>query len=245
MAKEVILRFGGRIVRTEPEWLACLFGRRSDVFFIQIGAHDGISDDSIFPFARGRGWRGILVEPVRYLFDRLTENYAGAAGVILENKALAEQDGVVTFYSVKQTSDEVPEWYDQIGSLKRDVILSHQASIPNIADYLAEIQVEAISFDTLVAKHNVTHVDLILIDTEGYDLNILRTINLDRFRPTLIIFEQKHLTSEGKAEAVRMLASHGYVVHGFGPNAAATRTAYWRFGYWWPRGRGSGSGEAA
>ena len=35
----------------------------NDVFFIQIGAFDGIHDDPLFKLVRRFGWPGILVEP--------------------------------------------------------------------------------------------------------------------------------------------------------------------------------------
>jgi FkbM family methyltransferase len=231
-ARQLVYRLGGSVFRTEAEWLSCIFGNRKGVFFLQIGANDGASDDSIYPFVRINSWRGILVEPVKYLFDRLIANYSGVNGVAFENKALTEHDGKQIFYRLKETADALPGWYDQIGSLKLDVVLSHQVAIPNIGDYLVEEEVECISFGTLVSRHGVTAIDLILIDTEGYDLNILKTIDFDRFHPKLVIYEQKHLSISDKAEASRLLRSKGYVVHSIGANNAATRTAFWTAGYW-------------
>ena len=71
------------------------------MFFIQIGAHDGKTNDYIYPVARELGWRGILVEPIPYLFERLVENYQGSQGLIFENVALAEQIGQKWIYRLK------------------------------------------------------------------------------------------------------------------------------------------------
>ncbi len=41
------------------------------VTFVQIGANDGVWNDPIEPYLRGEKWRGVLVEPVPYVFARL------------------------------------------------------------------------------------------------------------------------------------------------------------------------------
>src|ERR1051326_7686160 len=81
VAKDLYCAFGGVVYRPEAEWIHHLFGARRDVFFVQIGAHDGKSNDNVYSVARALGWHGVLVEPVRYLFDRLVQNYCGSTGI--------------------------------------------------------------------------------------------------------------------------------------------------------------------
>jgi FkbM family methyltransferase len=225
MAQNLYCALGGVVYRTESEWLHHTFGRRKDVFFIQVGAHDGRSNDSIYPFAREIGWSGILIEPVSYLFDRLVDNYRGASGITFENAALAEHDGGKYFYRLQETTDALPSWYDKIGSLNLETIRSHRSLIPDIDKYILQEEVKSVTFDTLVALHQVVNIDLILINTEGYDLNILKMFDLRRFRPKLVIYEQQLLSPADRAAAHFLLRSYGYIVHPIGMNNAATRTA--------------------
>ena len=51
------------------------------------------------------------------------------------------------------------------------------------------IDVPCLTFDSLVSKHGVTAVDLVQMDTEGYDFEIVKLIDLDRLRPRLIMYE--------------------------------------------------------
>lgn len=212
-----------RIYPPEERWLAELAKSQADIFFLQIGAHDGKTDDKLYPFARARSWKGVLIEPVPYLFDRLVANYASSTGMIFENKALMAKDGEALMYRLRETEDPLPPWYDQLCSFNRDVIMRHKKSIPNIEDYLIEERVECISFATLVARHRIDHIDLILIDTEGYDLEILKTIDFHRFHPKLVIYEQKHLSHAEKVAAVRLLERNAYAVHRSGANNIAHR----------------------
>ena len=168
----------------------------------------------------------MLVEPVRYLFDGLVTNYAGTPGLAFDNLALGTEDGQATFYRLRQTEDPMPDWYDQLGSFNREIVLSHRTSIPNIEDYLVEETVECLSFRTLAARHQIGRLDLILIDTEGHDFQVLQNIDLRRVRPKMLIYEQKHLAAEDKAAAIRLLRRHGYVVHPCAENAVALYTPF-------------------
>lgn len=52
--------------------------------FIQIGSNDGLANDPLREFVLSKRWKGILVEPVPYLFDRLIDNYKGIDGLYFE-----------------------------------------------------------------------------------------------------------------------------------------------------------------
>jgi len=48
------------------------------------------------------------------------------------------------------------------------------------------------------------------IDTEGYDLEVIKLIDLERFRPTLLMFEHLHLASADFETCLQRLRDHGY-----------------------------------
>src|SRR5580698_10060540 len=52
-----------------------LMARQPDIFFLQIGAHDGLTKDPIAPLVRQHHWRGLLVEPQKQVFAQLIKNY--------------------------------------------------------------------------------------------------------------------------------------------------------------------------
>ena len=77
-----------------------------NVFFLQVGANDGLLDDPIHYFVRSYGWRGILLEPVPGIFKRLKENYRTAKGLTFLNAALSQVDGRAAFYRLEATNTE-------------------------------------------------------------------------------------------------------------------------------------------
>src|SRR5947209_8058963 len=60
-----------------------------DLFFLQIGAHDGITDDPLRQYVLKYHWRGLLLEPQPRLFAQLKANYQSEPQLMFENAALA------------------------------------------------------------------------------------------------------------------------------------------------------------
>lgn len=184
--------------------------RAADVFFVQVGAHEGQAGDPISLYVKRDGWSGILVEPVPELFERLQATYRGVAGLTFENVAIAEQPGRRRFYRLSPAAGEVYELADALGSLDRDVLLSHAQQVPDIERYVEEIEVDCLTFDGLFARHDVDRIDLLHIDAEGYDARLLRTFPWQRFEPRVVLYEHDHLDRRDRAATEAMLRERGY-----------------------------------
>jgi FkbM family methyltransferase len=207
--------------------------------FVEIGANDGEQHDHLRPMILEREWRGVMVEPVPYVFDRLVSNYGRIDRVTLENAAIADRDGRLPFYHLAPVTnyrrEGLPQWYDGIGSFSREAVLDHARLIPDIADRLVETLVPALTFDSLCAKHGLDVVDLVLIDTEGYDYEILQHIDFATHRPVLVGYEHYHLTREDRDAALTRMRDAGYetLQEGFDtwclrPEARDQLTETWR-----------------
>src|SRR5262249_14326354 len=153
-------------------------------FFIEIGSNDGEQHDHLRPFILAGDWRGIMVEPVPYIFERLQRSYGRRSDrIALVNAAVAEEGGRLPFFHVRDASAEeralLPDWYDGIGSFSRDAVLAHVTDIADIDERIVRAEVTALTFESLCSRHGVDEVDLLVIDTEGYDWRILAGIDLD------------------------------------------------------------------
>ncbi len=182
--------------------------------FIEIGSNDGMHHDHLAPLIRREDWRGVMVEPVPYVFERLRRNYGDVEGVTLENAAIADCDGELSFYHLAEASPDeeasVPGWYDGIGSFSREVVLAHGAEVPGIEDRLVQLKVRAMTFDSLNRRHGLDRLDLLVIDTEGYDWTLIQSIDLNVHHPRLLVYEHYHLPPTDRAECRNHLAAHGY-----------------------------------
>jgi FkbM family methyltransferase len=200
-----------------------------DAFFIQVGAHDGVVFDPLRRHVLASRWSGVLVEPVPDIFDRLRENYGDVPRLAFENAAIAERTGSREFYYVPASEDdELPFWYDALGSFLKETLIRGSASvIPDIANRVQSMEVRCMTFDMLCERHGVTHVDLVQIDTEGYDYEVIKMINLDRLQPKVIMFEHKLLDPIDRNECLDYLQAHGYDVIGNTEDALCLRLSGW------------------
>ncbi|HPN36293.1 MAG TPA: FkbM family methyltransferase [bacterium] len=202
---------------------------KNDVFFIQIGSNDGVEADPINKYINQYNWQGLLVEPVTYLFERLKRNYSSKQhNLIFENSAISNNDGEASFYRLKVENDpNLPRWYHTIGSFNKEIILKHKKNISNFDDLLIEEKIKTISLDTLLLKHNIENVDLIEIDTEGYDFEIIKLINFNKLKIDIIIFEHIHLTTSDYKKSIKLIKRNGFKLFAYKENTIGIRKNYY------------------
>ncbi|MEY8768502.1 FkbM family methyltransferase [Francisella philomiragia] len=177
-------------------------------FFLQIGANNGKRFDPIFNVVKSLNLRGLAIEPVEEYYNELVENYKNSS-VIPVNKAIYEENKKVSIFRVKQSA-ELPEWSKGIASLNPDHYKKSQTDEKNIVEEV----VDAITFEKLFRDYNVKHIDLLQIDTEGYDYNLLKLFPFEKYQPSIIHFEHglpnSIMTIEQVSEINMLLLKLGY-----------------------------------
>ncbi len=188
-----------------------LEARVDDPIFVKVGANDGIAGDpSGESLLKSKRWRGVLVEPVPYICDRLHSVFRNESRFVIENIAISSQEGEKVFYflrpEVKDVFPDLPVWYDQIGSFDRNHILKHFEV--NVANWIEEISVKTSTLTGLVDRHRLREVHFLHIDTEGHDDYVLESLDLMSVRPWIIYIEHKHLTLERKKRICSRLSDY-------------------------------------
>lgn len=188
------------------------FSRRTpNFFFIQIGAYDGRKTDPIYELVQRNRWCGILVEPQPEVFETLKQNYAGFAGIAFEQAAIVAEGAALPLYKLK---DEYAHLFHAdhrtLSSFRPEHIMRHLSQPVDFESALQEIDAPRLSFSALLKKHEVTRIDLLQIDVEGYDFEIIRSIDFEQIAPRIIHFEHANLPSIERAECVGFLIAKGY-----------------------------------
>ena len=182
--------------------------------FIEVGSNDGDQHDHLKPLIHSGAWSGIMVEPVPYVFERLRANYGHLDRVALENVAISDEADRMPFFHLEQASEDdrsvLPPWYDAIGSFSLDAVMSHRDKIPDLERRVLRTEVPCITFRSLCERHGLDRFDLLLIDTEGYDWEIIKQVDLASYRPTLLIYEHYHLPAGVRTECREHLEGLGY-----------------------------------
>lgn len=197
--------------------IRCEIAHRGGAFsFVQVGANDGISrPDDLLAYVREFDATGVMVEPQPDVFKKLQHNYSDHPGVILLNKAIHRERTTMTLYrfntEMLPDRSDYPLWATTNGmaSFSRQHVLDHAKKLRLGAEVIQELAVECISEDDLL-----THCDrspvLLKIDVEGYDYEILDALNLDRFHPSIIRFENLHMTGRQYRSIIDILSAAGY-----------------------------------
>jgi len=196
--------------------------------FVKVGANDGITDDPCSDILLAKTqWRGLLIEPVPYCFDHLKANYRDSKRFSLEQVAVGASAGTATFYYVDrnilnaQPQPYIPPWFDQLGSFDKNHIVKHGIPEP----FIIECTVQVCTLSSLIKRNGIREVHLLHIDTEGYDYEVLKTLDFTTQAPVLIFVEHVHVLKDQKEEMVNLLRHQGYSVYDCGRDYFAINEA--------------------
>lgn len=179
-----------------------------DFFFIQIGANDGLTNDPIRNFIEKYKLRGVLLEPQKKPFERLVANYIDQPQLIFRKMAIGKENGYQDLYKVKDADLDM----QNLASFNQHTIISHKNIVPDIKDRIETEKVECISFDSLIRELNIRRIDLLQIDTEGYDFEIIKMIDFEKVKPRIIHYEHKHLGRKAREQCVKLLTRNRYKI---------------------------------
>ena len=182
-------------------------------FFVQIGANDGVSHDPIHGFVTANRLPGIVVEPLPDAFQKLQQTYQNHSQIRALNLAVHRELDQVTLY---RPNPETAGALSGIASFSADrhELTSKRSGLT--ADDMVAVEVPAKSLMAILEGAQVPHLDLLQIDTEGYDFEILASLDLERYQPSIIRFEHGVYSGvDARPElrdALTRLYDHGYSI---------------------------------
>ncbi len=179
---------------------------------VQVGSNDGLQHDPIAPLIRTNPeWQVLFIEPLPHLFRRLTANYPQVSRYRFENVAISEKEEMRPLYyisdDIKKTRNDAPWWYDQLGSFERLHIVRHGQEFE---PFITSEPVRCEPLREVLTRNGIETIDLLQIDTEGYDYQILKQVDLEASPPGAILYEHRHLSSADAFSARSLLAGAGY-----------------------------------
>lgn len=181
---------------------------RNPVTFCLVGANDGTTNDHIFPFAKRMGWRGILVEPVPTYFEELKKAYEGLP-VVFENVAIHKSERSMLLHYLDAAKASLPSWAKGVGSFQKEN-LDLIDDLPNRDEAIVTKEVSCFPLAEVVERSGLDHIDIFVIDVEGYDGEIVRQIEFDSWKVQTVVFEHKLLKPDDLALCIELLEKNGF-----------------------------------
>ena len=107
------------------------------------------------------------------------------------------------------------------GRLDKKIKKSRVKPPKNKEDWISEEVIAMRSPHSIFRYYNVKTINLLMIDTEGFDFEVIKLINLDMVLPRAIVFEDMHLSENDYHHYKSMLSKHNYSFKRPGPNTIA------------------------
>mgnify|MGYP006287465363 FL=1 len=176
----------------EKELVQQFFSRKNDGFFVEVGANDPVSKHSqTWYLADKHGWHGILIEPIKELADKAREKRPESKVYQVACGQPGAEPATTLFIPSKKGTE-----YTTHASLQKEIDGQRFPAY-------REQEVKVMTLNEIFAAEDVKHIDLLSIDTEGTELEVLRGIDLEKYRPTLIILEDKHVFLDKHLHLIR------------------------------------------
>lgn len=142
-----------------------IFKGKRDGFFIEIGAAAGIEGSNTYLFEKEYGWRGICVEPRKSAYHEMTKNRKCQ----MFNVAVSDKREDEEFYDFSQ------DWRHHMRS-GFSKIFKQKSKQDNLAlsALTSVVSVPCVTLNDIIKEH----VDLLVIDTEGNELDIIKDSDL-------------------------------------------------------------------
>jgi FkbM family methyltransferase len=179
--------------------------------FIEAGANDGINQSNTYFLEKKHGWTGTLVEPIPRLYKRCQRarpqsRVVNAALVGPENQG---KDITILDLGLMSVVD---------GSLgggeseKAHIEFGKSFSGKKFAKSIAT----GITLSNLIDEHGSNQITFLSLDLEGYELEALKGLDLERHKPSCILVETKQLDEVysiigHRYELLEKITHHDYI----------------------------------
>ncbi len=167
---------------------------------MELGAFDGVRQSNTAWLEANRGWRGILVEAIPDAYEQCVRNRPLATVV---NCACVSND---------YPEPTVEMVYAGLMSIVRGARSSHESDEAwvTLGEELQQLErytfsVLARTLTAVLDRCRLKYVDLLSVDVEGYEIEVLRGFDLERFRPRHIAIEES-----GRGAVDGFLTRRGY-----------------------------------
>mgnify|MGYP001162268114 CR=1 FL=1 len=181
---------------------------------IQVGANDGKSDDFLRS-SINEDTKVLLVEPIESAFLDLKNNYSNFNNVEFINKAIDIKKGKKKIYSVnpanydyykKKYQSKDVSWLTVLASFEESHLINHGVKLKHIHS----TDVDCVTFNDLIKQYNFNQLDLLIIDTEGYDNVLVKNFIEDTNIRPIIIFEWIHMKKDEAKNIIELLEANNY-----------------------------------
>jgi len=155
-------------------------GSKKRGYYVDVGAHNPHKYNNTKRFYE-KGWKGINIEPNPLLYKKFVEQRKRDINL---NIGIGEKSGVADFYELQPDSLSTFSKKEMASKVELGYVLQKKYKI------------KVVSLKNILNKISNQKIDFISVDTEGLDLEVLKSNDWIRYRPTLVCVETADFTQE-------------------------------------------------
>lgn len=142
-------------------------------FFVEVGCNDPIYNSNSYFLEKHLQYSGISIDGIDFKkeFKKLRPKTK------FFNRIIDKKKGIKKFYKVI----DVEGWENQMSTLHKNNLKTGKTFNAKI------IKVKSTPLNNLIPKQKI--IDILMIDVEGHELNVLKSINLKKYKPKVILIE--------------------------------------------------------
>ena len=184
-----------------------IFDNQKIKCLIQIGANDGSRFDELNIFIKKYKIKSVLVEPISEYFEDLKKNYKNFENVYFENSAITVGTKEKEIFVVNNKNlNDYDEHIKGISSFDKKHLIKHGVK----SNHILKKKINCISILNLLKKYNISDLDILFIDAEGYDGDILIDFFNNSNQEPILIFEYIHIENKIFKDLVNILSKKNY-----------------------------------
>jgi FkbM family methyltransferase len=167
-------------INAEDVVLVRAFAGRRKGFFVDVGAGDPEEESVTKNLVDRLDWRGINIEPLPEMFDRLQGVRHGDINI---KAAVDLIPGEATFYRI--VAGPGLEGGPGLSTLDPEIAKLHRKSGWGVQ----ELEVEVVTLESILSEYASPGFDLLKVDVEGREAAVLASADLAYWRPRVLLVE--------------------------------------------------------
>ena len=179
--------------------LGYVFKDHENGFYVDVGANDP-DDSSVTKYFYLAGWRGINIEPIPELVEKLNQSRPKDTN---KGVAISDRPGELPFYKSAKNSG--------LSTLSPKIAASHRAS----GYEFTKVMIPVTTLTAVLDEHakNKSEITFLNVDVEGFEKQVFSSIDFKRYQPRVIMAESTAPLTEAPTHQLwePILVGNGYI----------------------------------
>src|SRR5690349_15527265 len=179
--------------------LAYVFKDREHGFYVDVGANDP-DDSSVTKYFYLAGWRGINIEPIPELVEKLKKSRPADTN---KGVAISDTPGELPFYKGVKNSG--------LSTLSPSIAASHRAN----GYEFTTIMIPVTTLTAVLDQHakGKSEITFLNVDVEGFEKQVLSSLDFKRYMPRVVMAEATAPLTEAATHQQweSILLDNGYI----------------------------------